>query len=81
MDVYPAREPVQEFPYQELLKSMHHPDAKHMSGQIEISNYLVNQLQPNDILIILSAGDADQICRMVLDKLQFSFQEGLDEIA
>ena len=55
---------------------MNHPDAHHYSSMEIIANILVDQLQPDDILVILSAGDADQIGRIVLDSLKKNNSEG-----
>jgi UDP-N-acetylmuramate-alanine ligase len=36
----------------------------------EISNYLVSHLKPGDVMIVLSAGDADWVSTDVLARLQ-----------
>jgi UDP-N-acetylmuramate-alanine ligase len=36
----------------------------------EVSNYLVAHLLPGDTLLVLSAGDADQVSTQVLSRLQ-----------
>jgi UDP-N-acetylmuramate-alanine ligase len=41
-----------------------------MAGLSEVSNYLVKNLRSGDALLVLSAGDADQISTEVLTNLK-----------
>ena len=45
---------------------MPHPSARYIGTLNEISRYLIEHLQPGDVLLVLSAGDADQISTNVL---------------
>jgi UDP-N-acetylmuramate--alanine ligase len=69
-EVYASREPKQGFTSAEVVSAMPHPSARYMATLEEISNYLIEQLQPGDVLLVLSAGDANQICSDVLSGLQ-----------
>jgi len=44
--------------------------AHFIAGLSEVSNYLIKNLRPGDALLVLSAGDADQISREVLTHLK-----------
>ena len=69
-EVYASREPLQEFTSAEVVSAMPHASARYIRTLKEISHYLIKQLQPGDVLLVLSAGDANQICTDVLTGLQ-----------
>jgi UDP-N-acetylmuramate--alanine ligase len=71
-DIYAAREPKQAFSGADIVRRMEHPAAQFISTLDAVSSYLIHQLQPGDVLIVLSAGDADQISANVLEALQES---------
>ena len=48
---------------------MHRP-AHFIAGLSEVSNYLITHLRPGDVLLVLSAGDADQVSTEVLAHLK-----------
>ena len=69
-EVYAAREPKQEFTAAEVVSSMRHPSAHFIAGLSEVSHYLLDHLRRGDVLIVLSAGDADQVSAQVLAGLE-----------
>ena len=69
-EIYAARETRQAFSADEVVQAMHHPAAQFISELPDISNYLVSHLQSGDVLIVMSAGDADQISTEVLARRQ-----------
>ncbi len=69
-EIYASREKQQDFSSREVVKLMKHPDARQIPALKDVSQYLIGQLQPGDVLLVLSAGDADQISRAVLDFLK-----------
>ena len=69
-EVYAAREPKQSFSSAQIVEAMHHKAAHFIPTLPEISNYLVSHLESGDVLIVMSAGDADQISTDVLAQLQ-----------
>lgn len=69
-EVYAAREPQQGFSAEKLVKAMHHRAVRFVATLPEISNTLVTNLKPGDVLIVLSAGDADQVSAEVLARLK-----------
>jgi len=69
-DVYPAREPLdRDFSILQILGAMEHPDVSYTGGLPDAAAYLVERLTPGDVLLVLSAGDADLLCTMVLENL------------
>jgi len=69
-EVYASREPKQDFTSAEIVSAMPHASARYIGSLKEISHYLIEQLQSGDVLLVLSAGDADQISTDVLAGLQ-----------
>jgi len=48
---------------------MQHPAAHFTPTLAEATDYLLHHLQSGDVLLVLSAGDADKISKQVLDTL------------
>jgi UDP-N-acetylmuramate--alanine ligase len=70
-DVYAARElkPDDGFSSQQIVAAMSYPDAHYIQDFSLATTFLVDRLVPGDVLIVLSAGDADQINTRVLAQL------------
>jgi UDP-N-acetylmuramate--alanine ligase len=66
-EVYAAREkqPDNGFSSQQVVAAMSHPDARYISDFTQVATYLSDQMESGDVLIVLSAGDADQISILV----------------
>jgi UDP-N-acetylmuramate--alanine ligase len=69
-EVYAAREPHQDFSARQLVEAMQHPAAQFIPGLQEVSHYLLSNLRPGDVLLVLSAGDADQVSNDVLTRFK-----------
>ncbi len=69
-EVYAAREPKQEFTSAEIVSAMPHLSARYIATLSEVSNYLIENLRSGDVVLILSAGDADQVSEDVVKGLQ-----------
>jgi UDP-N-acetylmuramate--alanine ligase len=65
-EVYKAREPEEDFSAEQVVKSMQHPSAQFIAQLADVRNYLISQLSRGDVLLVLSAGDADQVSTEVL---------------
>lgn len=65
-EIYAARETKQNFSSAEVVKAMPHPAAHFIASLEEATQYLLKHLRRQDILLVLSAGDADQISANVL---------------
>ncbi len=69
-DVYAAREKRQEFSVDQMVEKMRHPAAHFIPTLPGTTEYLLQNLRPGDVLLVLSAGDADQISNDVLKALR-----------
>jgi UDP-N-acetylmuramate--alanine ligase len=70
-EIYAARESKQNFSSKQVVESM--PRQGHFIADLsDVSNYLIRNLRPGDALLVLSAGNADQISTEVLARLKES---------
>jgi len=69
-EIYQSREPKRDISSADIAPKIHHQDVKFMAGFQSIVDHLSHSLKPGDVLIVLSAGDADQISSQVLDRLK-----------
>jgi len=71
-DIYAAREqkPEDGFTSQQVVAAMTYPDAQYIPDFSQATTFLVDRLIPGDVLIVLSAGDADQINSRVFAQLK-----------
>lgn len=69
-EIYGSREKRQDYSSVEVVKRMHHSDVRHIADLKAATNYLINHMKSGDVLIVMSAGDADCISREVLNHLQ-----------
>jgi UDP-N-acetylmuramate--alanine ligase len=60
-EVYAAREKKQDFTSAEIVSAMPHLSARYIKSLPEVTKYLFKNLQAGDVILVLSAGDADQI--------------------
>jgi UDP-N-acetylmuramate--alanine ligase len=70
-EVYAAREAAPEdgFSAQQVVAAMCYPDVHFTSNLFDATVLLLTYLQPGDVLLVLSAGDADQISTQVIQGL------------
>ncbi len=64
-EIYASREKAEDYSSKEIVQQMDLRKTLYIAGIPEITRYLTRHLLPGDVLIILSAGDADQICKSV----------------
>ncbi len=69
-EVYAAREPKEDFTSAEIVSAMPNLSARYIKTLPEVAEYLLENLQPGDVVLVMSAGDADQISTDVLKGLQ-----------
>ncbi len=65
-EIYAAREAKQEFSSAELVTAMARPSAHFAASLQEATSYLLERLNKDDVVLVLSAGDAEQISSDVL---------------
>jgi len=68
-EVYASREAKQDFSSAEVVAAMPHSSARYTGSLEDTTEYLLKNLRSGDVLLVLSAGDADQISADVLKKL------------
>jgi UDP-N-acetylmuramate--alanine ligase len=66
-EIYASREKKQEYSSREIASQMNHPDARQIGELNDVSAFLKSHLQSGNVLLVLSAGDADSISRDVLN--------------
>ena len=72
-EVYPSREKVrQDFSSLQVVQSMDHADVNFLADKAQVVDHLLTNLNAGDIVIVLSAGDANQISSQVIDKLSLN---------
>ena len=71
-EIYRAREPQQDYSAEQIAKAICHPSTYFIPTLPEVSDYLITHLRPGDVLLVLSAGDAEQVSAQVLAHLQGS---------
>jgi UDP-N-acetylmuramate--alanine ligase len=72
-EVYAAREKAEDFEAfsaGQLVAQMDHPGVQFIPILADVTAALLNDLQPGDVLLVLSAGDADQVSAQVLAGLR-----------
>jgi UDP-N-acetylmuramate--alanine ligase len=72
-EVYAAREKAADYEHfsaLQVVEQMSHPGALFTGGLEETGDYLLQNLRPGDVMLVLSAGDADQISARVLAALR-----------
>jgi UDP-N-acetylmuramate--alanine ligase len=60
-EIYASREPKQDFSSAEVVSAMPHPSARYSGSLADTTAYLRPNLRPGDVVLVLSAGDADQV--------------------
>lgn len=68
-EIYASREAKQKFSSAEVVSAMPHPSAHYSGTVLETKNHLLRNLHSGDVVIVLSAGDADQINTLLLKEL------------
>ena len=70
-EVFGAREEArQDFSAARFVEKMGHPSVRFFSTLDEAAAFLAERLKPGDVLVVLSAGDADRISSQVLETLR-----------
>lgn len=69
-EIYAAREPAQSFSARDVVQRMPQSSVHYIPTIKEISEYLISHLHAGDVLIVMSAGDAEQIGVDVLAHLK-----------
>mgnify|MGYP001765419363 CR=1 FL=1 len=70
--IYPAREapPLDGFSALQVVSAMHPAQVHYIPDLVQATSFLLARLRRDDVLVVMSAGDADQICTNVLAALR-----------
>lgn len=68
--IYASREKKQDFSVQKLVDQINYVKTLHIDSLSEVTQFLAQNLQPEDVLLVLSAGDADRVCQDVINVLK-----------
>jgi UDP-N-acetylmuramate--alanine ligase len=69
-EIYRSREQPSDYSSTDLVRRIENPDVKFMDDFQQIADHLYKAMKPGSILLVLSAGDADQISSLVLEQLK-----------
>jgi UDP-N-acetylmuramate--alanine ligase len=69
-EIYASREAQQDLSAAQVVKAMRHPSVCFIAELDEIRDYLLENLRSGDVLLVLSAGNADRVSREVLATLK-----------
>ena len=79
LDVFAAREkPDPEITGEIVARRIDHADVRHISGLVETTAYLIENVTTGSVVISLSAGDGNQVVLGLLDELQSRGMEDED---
>lgn len=68
-DIYAARENPENYSSRDLVDKVNSPSVLQIGNLDDVTDYLLTNLRAGDVLLVLSAGDADRVCRDVLSGL------------
>jgi UDP-N-acetylmuramate--alanine ligase len=71
-EIFAAREPKQDFSSAQVVQTMGHLAVQFIPELTDVSNYLIDHLTIGDVLLVLSAGDADHVSTRILHHFQKS---------
>ena len=66
-EIYAAREKKNSFSSTSVFESMKHQDVRYIAQLEDVSQFLMDSLKSGDVLLVLSAGDANKISRDILN--------------
>lgn len=66
-EIYASREKVRSYSSKTIVANMDHTDARYIAHLQDVSKFLMKNLSEGDVLLVLSAGDANQISQDLLN--------------
>lgn len=69
-DIYAARENYTDFGIEDVMKSVRHPSVHHLGSNEDVADHLAANLKEGDVVVTLSAGDANKAAPMALEMLR-----------
>ena len=74
-EIYAAREQTEPFSAAGVVEGMTHPAVKFIADLEDVTRQVLAELRPGDVLLVLSAGDADRVSAGVLAELKGELQK------
>ena len=70
-DIYAAREdpPANGFSSRDVVEALKHPRAHYIPDLAHTADFLLKRLQPEAVVLVLSAGDANRLSEMILHRI------------
>jgi UDP-N-acetylmuramate--alanine ligase len=75
-EIYRSREPEQDYSSEQVVRAMNHPSRHFVPTLAGATEYLLEHVRTNDVVLVLSAGDADEISTNLLARLGSEVQHG-----
>ena len=69
-DIFAARETYSGFGIVDVMRSVRHPSVHHLGTNADVAAYLAENLKTGDVVVTLSAGDANRAAPMALEMLK-----------
>ncbi len=69
-DIFAARETWSGFGIDDVMRSVRHPSLRHLGTNADVAAYLAENLKAGDVVVTLSAGDANRAAPMALEMLK-----------
>ena len=69
-DIYAARESYTDFGINEVMNAVQHPSCRHLASNSDVAEYLAANLKSGDVVVTLSAGDANKAAPKALEILK-----------
>lgn len=69
-DIFAARETYNGFGIPEVMAAMRHPSVRHLGTNADVSDCLCRELREGDVVVTLSAGDANLAAPMALERMK-----------
>jgi len=66
-EIYASREKARSYSSKKIVAHIGHTDARYIAQLQDVSKFLMNNLSDGDVLLVLSAGDANQISKDMLN--------------
>jgi len=60
-EIYASREKHQDYSSELIASQIHHPDVHFIASLSDVTTYLLKELRSGDVVLVLSAGDANKI--------------------
>ena len=69
-DIYAARETYNGFGIDDVMKTVDHPSVRNLGSNENVADFLAENLRPGDVVVTLSAGDANLAAPLALEKMK-----------